>query len=1002
MEFRILGPLEVWAGGRRVPVTGTKRRALLASLLMHAGEVVSVERLIDDLWGPCPPKTAKNTLQAHIANLRKTLRCAHDQDAQCALLMTQAPGYCLQLGRHDLDLTAFERLAAQARVAMADDPGMASARFHEALTLWRGPPLADVPAGSLLQPEIARLEERRLVVLEERIEADLAIGRHTELVGELKKLVSEYPLRERFLDQLMLALYRSGRQAEALEAYGQARDHLTTELGLDPSPTLQSRQQAILTQDASLGTSVNVGAVRARLPTPPTPLVGRQSALLTVRTALLRPDVRLLTLIGAGGAGKTRLALEAARQLVNDFADGVVFVSLSTVTDPGHVLPTIATTLGLREAPGQPVAELLCRHLTGSRALLVLDNFEHLPSAAGDLAALLAGTRWLTLLVTSRAPLRIAGEHELVVPPLTLPDPAGHADADEVRRCEAVELFVARAQAVDRDFSLRDDAVAQIVAQICIGLDGLPLAIELAAARVKLLSPQAMLDRLHQRLEWLTGGPRDVPARQRTLRATIDWSHDLLSPPCQRLFARLAVFGGDWGLNAAERICAREGDDRVDVLGGLAALVDQSLVYRAHVEGHIRFRMPATIREYALERLETSGEADTLRRRHAEYYTGLARAAKSRLESPEASKALAELTRSQPNLRVALTTMLRHGQADLAARTIVALRRFWTMTGQLTEGRMWLRDALRSGGDLSPVTRGWACAVAGYLACLQDDYDQAVRLLDGSLTIFKGLGDIEGVVASLSLLSDALRCQGEITLSQSRAENALALARQQGDPDLDQVLDSAANAARWAGDLGRAQRLFEEELALARRRDNKKLAIAGRRGLAQVFADLGQIEKAKRHGERALAIARACRDIFMTAEALLALGWVAMVQHDERDAARIAGEVLTFARQLGRTYEVVYCLEGLAPLVASRARPEQATRLIAAGRCIQDAAGASGNPSFVRAVDAHVAQLRERLGARAFDVAWAAGEKMAMDDAVVEALALCNAGADADASHAAR
>jgi predicted ATPase/DNA-binding SARP family transcriptional activator len=602
VEFRILGPLEVLDDhGRPLILGGAKQRALLAVLLLHAGQVVSAERLVDELWGEEPSERARSVLQVHVANLRKVLEPARPRRSAVGVLRTQPPGYLVEVGHDDLDLGRFERLAEQGRAALAaGDPEEAAGLLRAALELWRGPALADVVLKANGQGEVARLEERRLAALEDRIQAELAAGRHHELVGELEALIVAHPLRERLHGQLLLALYRSGRQAEALAGYRRMRETLAEELGIDPSRPLQELERAILAQDPTLDwvpAAANADQPAAvvqpmprrrpsTLPVPPTPLVGREQALAEVTALVRQGDARLVTLTGVGGTGKTRLALQAAAELAGAFPDGAWFVALAPVADPQLVLPTLAQTLGVKEAGGQPLDERLREDLHARRLLVVLDNFEHLLAAAPAVTGLLAACPNLSVLATSRAALRVSGEQIYEVPPLAVPDldaldddAALEACADGLLANHAVALFVARARAVRPGFALTA-ANAAAVATVCARLDGLPLALELAAARVRLLSAQDLQARLERRLELLTGGPRDLPARQQTLRATLDWSYDLLDSAEQRLLARLAVFAGGCTLAAAEAVGGADGDPGWSVLDGLTGLVANSLLSR--------------------------------------------------------------------------------------------------------------------------------------------------------------------------------------------------------------------------------------------------------------------------------------------------------------------------------------------------------------------------------------------------------------------------------------
>jgi predicted ATPase/class 3 adenylate cyclase len=574
------------------------------------------------------------------------------------------------------------------------------------------------------------------------------------------------------------------------------------------------------------------------LPAQATPLIGREKEIEAVKQRLLNPDVRLLTLTGPGGTGKTRLALQVAADALDDFEHGAFFVSLAPVIDPGLVISTIAQALGVKESAGQPLIETIKDYLRDKSLLLILDNFEQVISAASQVADLLSACPKVKALATSRAALRLYGEHEFPVPPLTLPDPQRLPPPEGLSQYEAVRLFIERALAVRPDFAVTNDN-APAVAEVCHRLDGLPLAIELAAARIRLLTPQAMLSRLERRLPLLTGGARDLPARQQTLRNAIAWSYDLLEPEEQTLFRRLSVFVGGFKLEAAEAVVGGPGvEDQgtsgttqvfptpdpqslipvVDVLGGVDSLVSKSLLKQEEVDGEPRFTMLETIREYALEHLMESGESETVRRQHADYFLALAEQAEPELRRPRQVAWSNRLEQEHDNLLAALRWFVENLDAERGLLLGGKLASFWNRWGYWTEGREWLTKVLVLPGALSRTTaRAKALQEAGSLAWSQGDYAAARTMYEESLTIYRELGNRPGIANALIGLGSVARAQGDLTAARALCEESLTISRDLGDrPGIARSLFNLGHTATIQGDPVASRAFYEESLSIYR------------------------------------------------------------------------------------------------------------------------------------------------------------------------------------------
>ncbi|HZG03288.1 MAG TPA: BTAD domain-containing putative transcriptional regulator [Streptomyces sp.] len=929
MRFEVLGPVTVRTeDGSPVAVPGAKVRALLADLLVHHGRPVPVDRLVDDLWGDTPPGDPANTLQTKVSLLRRVLDRA--EEGARALVAYGPAGYALRVPDEAVDSGRFAALTARAR--RESDPRARASLLADALRLWRGGAFADVRDAPFARAAIARLEEQRLTALEELAELRLETGEHVLPADELGDAVADHPLRERLRAAHMLALYRAGRQNEALDAYADIRRRLAEELGVDPGARLTALHQAILRQDPDLapaapaaatspvtavgpaGTDAPVGTgapdaagvrPRTNLPAPVSSLVGRREAV--ARVCALVAAGRLVTLTGPGGVGKTRLALEAAARLADAEAeadadagadvdagggvcpDGVWFVELAGAAAAADataetVADTVAAVLGVRDdtaaqgfrsaakagtsGTADTVLERLAGALATRRLLLVLDNCEHLVEPVAALVGrLLRRAPGVRVLATSREPLAVSGEVVEAVAPLT--------------EAEAVELFAARAAAAAPGFAL-GSGNAGAVALICRRLDGIPLALELAATRVRALGVHALADRLHDRFRLLSQAHRDAPARQRTLRAAIDWSWEPLSPPERAVLRRLAVFAGGFTLEAAESVCAAVGapdggaaEVRAgDVLDLVTRLVDRSLVVPAYDTGTdadagtdggtgLRHRLLESVAAYGLERLDEAGETASARRAHALHYADLAERAAPRLHGRDQRHWLRVLDAEAPNLRAALDHAASDGTTGTALRLVNALSWYWYLRGRVGEGLRSL-DAALERADARDAGHAGARARRAAFALLAGD---------GSGAGHSGAGE----------RFDGADARGRWFLAFARC----GFADETGDDGLAGLADEfRARGDRWgeAAALGvrATQSLYRGDLA-ALRRDAERSAV--------LFAELG--------------------DCWGQLQASEQLGMLAEITGDYGTAARLHREGVRDAEELRMWTHVSYRLSGL-------------------------------------------------------------------------------------------
>lgn len=974
MQFRVLGPVDVVDRGRPVTITSVRQRSILAVLLVHAGERVSSDRLARVLWGDTLPADARGTLHAHVSRLRRALPV----DGAEQRLRTSHGGYVLDVAAGELDAARFEQLTDQARAGTAG-PNDALALLDDALAMWRGPAYADVADEEFAHGEAARLDELRLVAIEDRVDVCLSLGRHAELIGELESSVARHPLRERPCAQLMLARYRDGRVAEALQAYRALRRNLADELGLDPSALLRRLEADILRRSDRLAPPPPSAApALSERPAPLSSFVGREDELDEL--ARLLDTARIVTLTGTGGAGKTRLATELAERVVDRFPDGVRQIELAPVRDGNAVPDVVAAGLGVTRRASEPVAQTVVAALRPRRMLVLLDNCEHVLADVAPLVDRLArGCPRLVVLATSRERLAVSGEHVRPVRPLPVPIDDDVTDRAELLAVPSARLFCDRATAADPTFRLTGRGPAA-VARICRRLDGLPLAIELAAARVAALGPVDLAVRLGARFGLLTAGPRgDDTGRHRTLQATIDWSYELLEPAEARMFERLSVFPGSFDLDAAEGVCLTD-HEATDIATLVAALVDKSMVVAEPVDAATRFRLLETMREYAARRLDARGEADGLARAHAQYYVRLAELADTDVRSSAEAGAVRRLDLELDNLRAAHRWSLGGDRADPALRISAALH-FYAVHRLRDEVLGWAVLAAELPASAGHPLQASVYASASFGAAHRGERTRAVELAERGIA-----ASAEGTSRADAFESLAVVAiyEGRLADTRRHARAAVDAARSVGDPYRAQWSGHVeALAAVYAGDP--AGRAMVEAIGRGAEALGNPSQLAWAHYLRGEAALDGDPDRAVALLEQAVDVARPVRNDFVLGVSMVSVSSARGRSTNPGDAVRSFRDIVDHWWRAGDwTHQWTTLRNLIDPLVRIGA-DEPAAVLVGA-----TSAAASAPPAYGVGADRLARAegvLKARLGPERFGDAFGRGQNMADDDVVAFVLA---------------
>jgi predicted ATPase/DNA-binding SARP family transcriptional activator len=950
-----LGPLEVLWDGAPVSLGGHKQRVVLALLALRANAVVAVDTLVEAVWGQRPPGRPESVLQVYVANLRRALEPDRKAGARHRIV-SGAGGYRLALSSAESDHLTFDELLVEAGTCLSSGDLPAAAEvLRTGVDLWRGPAYPDLIEVGLAQAELTALEERRLAATEDLLDLRLSIGQHSRVAAEAAELVATHPFRERLRAAHIAALYRAQRQGEALEACRAARDFLAEELGVEPGPALLELEHAILIQDPALQRSPGTTNRRQRISNLPAALssfIGRDTELDDLDELLSRGAVRLVTLVGPGGTGKTRLAMAAAARTERFFDDGACWVALDSVSADNRVLDAVAAALGV---PGNASAGLLAAttaFLRPRHLLLVLDNFEQVLGAWPLITDLLDAAPRLQVLVTSRVALHLSGEQRFDVPQLGLPPQRAPITARCIGASEAVQLFVARAALVDRRFRL-DDGNAGSIASLCHRLDGLPLAIELAAGHISQHCPAALLKTLSEQLGALGHGPRDVSDRQRTLRGCIEWSYRLLDAPAKHLFAALGVFAGSCDVEAIAAV-ADAGDEPV-IEPLLGVLVAHSLTReqpRRDETTTSRFTMLQTVRSYALDVLATQGGESAARRRHAEYYADVAERIGGLLHGPEQAAGVARLDVEEAELDAAVAWAAGEqgddGDLHLLLRLVGALWQYWQLSGHITFPLRHVEAALCRADTVDPALRAPALSGAGTLSWRSGHLEASRDYHRRALEDYRRIGDERGIAWSTMCLATQDVVAGDLDSAWMQATTALSLAQGMGNARIVAATQTLLGGiAFYQDDVARAERLQLESLATARAAADPWPAGIALINLSNVTESTGEYDRAMGYVREALQIGRATGD---------------------------------------RTV-ALYGIEAVGELLLRLGAPRRAARLLAAADRYRI--------DYAQPLDDHerglkdqiIEETRAAVGEVAFAVAWSEGATYTLEEAVSDALA---------------